>query len=207
MKRLQWRLTGLIAVLLLVTGSGFAQPRIDQEQVNVDEATGGLAIGGASDQKLAQGFTAGADGFLTHVTIPVGCDPFAQLVVSIHDVVGGMPGTTILTSEALDGALFPFTPPSPDAAFRIIMLSRPVRVTAGVSYAIVLEELVPGAECGILSAPGGDSYTGGSAYFDARPNPPGWVPLALAPNDPDDLPFQVYLDKSRGTPCRPFRGK
>ncbi len=198
------RMTTLI-LFLAIAGIVSAQPRIDQEQVNVDETVGGVAIGGGSDEKLAQVITAGADGFLRHVTIPIACDASSQLTVSIQTVAGGLPTGTVLASETLPGDLFPSTPPSPDSAFRIIEFAFPTRVRAGDEVAIVMEAIYPG--CGIYSSPGGDSYAGGRAYFDARPNPPGWIPIQFSPNDPDDLPFQVFVDKTPGAGCRKAKGR
>ena len=71
----------------------------DQEQPLVDLAVGGLAIGGASAQKLAQVCTVGATGWLTEVWFPLGCDA-GDLIVEVHGVNGNVPDGTILASRS-----------------------------------------------------------------------------------------------------------
>jgi len=171
----------LFAVIL------FAHPMIDQEQVNVDPAFL-FAIGGGSEQKLAQVFTAGRGGRLTHVTLPIGCQPTEVLRVSIQETTAGVPNGNILSDLSLPGTIFPPTAPSPGVGFRIVELRRRPRLLAGQQYAIVLE--AGSVSCYVYPGPVGDSYPAGSGYFDARPNGPGWLPIL--PNN--DLPFQTFME-------------
>ena len=77
-----------IGVVLTVSPVLFGQQSmIDQEQPAINNTGGPLAIGGASNQKLAQTFTARRTGILTHVTVPIACDPSATVTVSINNVV------------------------------------------------------------------------------------------------------------------------
>ena len=164
-----------------------AATTIDQEQVNVDTSST-LAIGGASEQKLAQVFTAGRTGQLTHVTIPVACESAATLTVNIEKATGGVPTGSVLAQEFLAGSTVPTIVPSPAVGFRIVQFNNPAYVFAGVQYAVTLK--ASGDSCGLYHGPAGDSYAGGVAYFDARPNPPGW--LAMIPVF--DLAFQTFVE-------------
>ncbi len=64
-----------------------------------------------------------------------------------------------------------------------------VTMKAGIQYAIVLKAV---GNCAILPAIDGDSYSGGHGYYDALPNPPGWVALSST-SSYDDLPFQTFV--------------
>jgi len=165
----------------------FAAPIIDQEQVNLSTSAT-LAVGGASQQKLAQVFTAGRTGQLTHITVPIACDPNATVTVKIVKAPGDFPSSSVLAQEVLAGTTFPTIVPSPGVGFRIVRFDTPATVFSGVQYALTLEA---GKEsCGVYAGPPGDSYPGGTAYFDARPNPPGWI--AMLPTA--DLAFQTFVE-------------
>jgi len=168
---------------------------IDQEQPAINN-TGGftLAIGGLSTEKLAQVFTASRNGFLTHVTMPLLCDPSATIVVSIQNVTStGLPGGATVASETIAGSTYPsYTPPYsllPAAGMRLVEFKPSAIVKAGIQYAIVLKAV---GNCAILPAIDGDSYSGGHGYYDALPNPPGWVALSST-SSYDDLPFQTFV--------------
>jgi hypothetical protein len=45
----------------------------------------------------------------------------------------------------------------------------------------------------VFQGPPGDSYLGGNLFFDARPNPPGWVCNCEFPGERLDLPFQTVV--------------
>jgi hypothetical protein len=177
-----------------------AHPTIDQEEVIVDMTVGGLAIGGPSDEKLAQTFTAAHTGCLTHITVPIGCDPTETLLVQIQQTTGGVPNGTVLLSETFAGSLFPgLSPSSVQGGFRIIEFKKPLFISAGTEYAIVLHAGFAG--CGWFQGPLGDPYLRGHAYFDARPNPPGWVRNGVFGRD--DQPFQTYVEVTdRAKDCR-----
>ncbi len=172
------------AMSLSVGGSAAATPVIDQEQPVIDIASPFvIAIGGGSEQKLAQVVTPGLTGLLTEVRFSAAC--VTDLKVEVQGVTGGVPNGTVLGSQTV-----PFAGPFP-TTFRSIPFSTPVSVTAGVPYALVLTTPV---SCGIWPGPTGNPYPGGDAYFDSRPNPPGvWVPLSV-PNRSSDLPFQTLVD-------------
>jgi hypothetical protein len=170
---------GVIA--LAVAASVPAAPVIDQQQSAIDTAAGfTLAIGGASDQKLAQVVTPGLTGVLTELRLAAACG--TTLSVEIQGVAGGLPNGSRLGGQTVN---FSGSLPS---SFRSVVFGQPVPVTKGVPYAIVLTS--PDS-CGIWPGPVGNPYTAGDAFFDARPNPPGWVPLRQGRAD---LPFETLVD-------------
>ena len=188
-------LKSVLCLSLFCSSAVFAvQPRIDQEKPAVDNIGPTLAIGSGSHQKLAQVFTAGQSGRLTHVMVPISCDAAATITVQIQGVTGALPSGVVLASETMSGDTYPtYTPPYstvPDAGFRLVEFQPAQVVTAGKPYAIVLSAI---GDCSILSAPAGDFYTGGHAYYDALPNPPGWVRLAPPQGPSDDLSFQTFV--------------
>ena len=159
---------------------------IDQQQPAVDLTVGGLGIGGGSnsEQMLAQVVTAGISGVLTEVRLPVGADS-GDLIVEIESVTGGRPNGVVLASESFPAATLPPVTLPPD--FVRLPFDSPTAFLAGDAFAIVLRT---GGSFGIFQGPPGNSYQGGDAYFDARPNPPGWVPLGPPTFD---LPFQTVV--------------
>jgi hypothetical protein len=180
------RRTILVCVLLLAAGGAYAQTDqvIDQMQPRTDASAGALAIGGgsASQQKLAQTLTVALDGEMTALFLPVACAS-GRLVIEVRDVVGGLPGPNLLARRTVAAARLPAV----GLRFRRIALGRGLTVAAGDLRAVVLSN--PTGSCGIAQAPVGDSYAGGGGFFDARPNPPGWIPLS-----PDlDLAFMEIV--------------
>ncbi len=168
----------------------------DQAQPVVNTGGFPLAIGGASQQKLAQVVTPGRTGSLTRVSFPVSCQTTARLVVEIRGVAeGGEPDElTLLASQSFAGSSFP----GPNTgAFQDLVFTQPASVVASAPYAIVLQtdqEFSGG--CSVLPGPAGDPYLGGHAFFDARPNPAGvWVRLNLDNSaNADDLPFKAFVN-------------
>ncbi len=193
MKNTAKLLIGLLLVLLTATRVT-ATPLIDQQQPVIDASVGGLAIGGVSQQKLAQIVTAGVSGVLTEVGLPVACAS-GDLVIEIQGAAGGIPNGVVLTSQTVPGASLPSFFPIPGAAsLRSLVFSAPVEISAGSQFAVVLSS--PG-ECGVFQGPIGDSYPGGNAFFDARPNPAGvWVCMCDFTGARFDLPFQTLVEPS-----------
>lgn len=155
---------------------------LDQVQAVVDTTVGGLAVGGASDQRLAQTITVGVDGRLIGVMLPIGCDS-GRLVLEIRDVVGGEPGPTVLSRRQIRADRIADV----GSAFQLIRVGMGgVPATAGDQLAIVLDN--PTGSCGVFRGPVGDSYAGGQGFFEALPNPPGWIPFSDTETRLD-LPF------------------
>ena len=167
-----------------------ATPVLDQVQAADPSDPFNEAIGGDSQQKLAQVVTAGISGALTEVRVPVAGGP--SLLVQIQGVVGGKPSGVVLASETIPSVsasgVFPFVG---------IDFSAPVPLSKGEQFAIVLSS--PGS-WGMVPAPAGNPYSGGDAFFDSRPNPPGiWESLAIG-TDRFDLAFQTFVDPALAVP-------
>src|SRR5262245_8557041 len=156
---------------------------IDQMQPIGDAAAGALAIGGDSNQQLAQVITSGVDGELVAVLLPIGCAS-GRLKIEIRETDGDAPGTAVLQRVKFAAADMP-----PIAGGRLLFrrfpLSGSLSFKAGDRFALVLRN--PTGSCGMALGPEVDSYAGGEGFVDARPNRPGWVPLRL------DLPFMTLM--------------
>jgi hypothetical protein len=159
---------------------------IDQMQAVVDDSVGGMAIGGTSDQRLAQTVTVGVSGRLIGIMLPVACES-GRLVIEIRDVVGGEPGDNILSRRRIRAERIPDL----GATFQLFRVrGGGLHLMAGDQFAIVLDNRSGG--CGIFRGPVGDSYSGGQGLFEALPNPPGWVPFSET-EDRLDLPFMTLV--------------
>ncbi len=189
------RLVTLVFVSLAVAGAGptpvFAAPIVDQQQPVIDDSIGGLAID--PDEKLAQTVTVGVDGDLVEVDLPIACNT-GDLILEIQGVAAtGEPDGAVLRAQTYSGVGLPSFFPDPPF-LRPFVLSVPLPVTIGQRLAIVMKS--PG-QCAIFEGPLGDPYSGGDAWFDARPNPPGWLPLTAGRLPADqrfDLPFATIVD-------------
>lgn len=178
-----------VRFLVYVCTVGFAGvvqavPIVDQQSPIDPSPTFTTAIGGDSEQILAQVVTTGISGFLVGLELPVAGT--GGLTVEIRDVVGGLPGSASLLSETFTAGL----EPPVDLTFRTILFSSGIFFSAGDNFAIVLSSV---GSYGIAPAPVGDAYAGGDAFFDARPNPPGvWVDLSLGTGI-QDLAFKTLV--------------
>jgi len=181
---------------LLVAGPAAATVVLDQQQPVFDAAPGSYDLGGDSEQKLAQTVTAGRRGALVQVDLPVVCGEGATLVVKITRLdAAGQPGSRVLSTTRVPASdLFATDPPT----FRSIVLSHPPFMGSGDTYAIVIE--AEGATCGLYQGSIGETYAGGSGFYDARPALPGWHALDEHRGTPYDLPFKTWVDlPSRAT--------
>lgn len=162
---------------------------LDQNQPNSDTGIGGSAIGGGpgSEQKLAQTVTVGRSGALTEVRLPIACSN-GTLFVEIQGVAkDGSPDGVVRARRAISAGLLPSTFPP---AFQTFRFGSKLRYASGDRFAIVLRMRDPIAHtCGVFNGPTGNPYPGGEVFFDARPNPPGWIRTF---ND-RDLPFQTLM--------------
>lgn len=153
---------------------------VDQQQL-VTDVVNPLAVGGPSLQTLAQVVTPGVTGRLREIHLPIGCDG-GDLIVEIRTVnAGGEPTTTVLHSQRFREGTFPIE--VNPAVFQSLNLGARVGVTAGTPFAFVLRST---GSCGLAVA-AGDYYPGGDGFFDARPNPPGLIPLG------HDLAFETFV--------------
>ena len=158
-----------------------------QNQIVIDINAGGLAIGGASQQKVAQTVTAGLVGHLTEVFLPVSCQPGSDLMLNIERVSSGAPSGTVLSSQIIPGSTLSFTGP----VFRRFAIATPPLLFPTDEFAIVLSST---GTCSTYQGPVGDPYSQGDMHFDARPNAPGvWVCQCTFPGSAYDLPFKTFI--------------
>lgn len=80
--------------------------------------------------------TPSISGALSDVRLPVTCPTSGDLVIEVWNVVAGVPGSSLLTSQTVPQASLPPFPGAP--SFRTLVLVNPVNVTSGTSVAIVL---------------------------------------------------------------------
>ena len=159
---------------------------IDQMQAVIDSSVGGLAIGGNSDQRLAQTITVGVDGRLSGLMLPIGCSS-GRLILEIRDVVGGEPGPNVLARRRIRAERVPDL----GATFQFFRIGGGgLFFMAGDQIALVLDN--PTGSCGIFRGPVGDPYSAGEGFFEALPNPPGWVPFSETETRLD-LPFMTVV--------------
>ena len=143
------------------------------------------AIGGSSEQILAQTFTVERDGTLTGIYLPLGCADGA-LKIELRNIEDELPGADILSENSFE---------ADDVMSEVGVFERfrfpGVSVTSGQELSFVLKNET--GSCGMSRGPEGDSYTGGEAYFDARPNEPGWRPLTIGTGI-HDLVFLMIME-------------
>lgn len=172
------------AVLLPALSCLTAAPIVDQVSPFNPSPSFSIAIGGLSDQLLAQVVAVGVSGTLVGIELPLFVSS-GVLTLELQGVTNGLPNGDSLLFESFAGAAIPA--PGSDG-FRELTFHSPVAFSAGDMFAFVLDS--PDS-FGINPTLPGDPYAGGSAFFDSRPNPPGvWVPLSRS----DDLAFQTLVD-------------
>ena len=165
MRMVRFLNVAVLAVVLVGVQMARADPIIDQQQMIIDTSGGfNFAIGGNSEQMLAQVVTAGITGQLTEVRFPV-VGGSGNLIVEIQAVSGSIPNGIVLTSQTTPAASFPpFGSSSP--SFRSIVFSTSVGFAAGDLFAIVLKS---DGSFGISPGPLGNPYQGGDAFLIPGP--------------------------------------
>jgi hypothetical protein len=161
---------------------------LDQQQPVVDKTVGHLVIGGSSQQKLAEVITPARTGELTEIRLPVSCSASSDLIIEIQSVGAGRPDGAVLTSATVPGWALS------EGGFTSIFFTTPASFFSGAPFAVVLSS---SGDCGIAQGPVGDSYPGGNLFFDARPNPAGWVCVCDFAGDRFDLPFATLVTESQ----------
>jgi hypothetical protein len=173
---------------VILASSATAAVVLDQYQF---AWSGGPAfhVGGSSQQMLAQTFRAGRSGRLVHADLVFGCNEGSpgMFTVEVTRVdADDRPDHRVLGSVAMEAAALVRDTPAP---VRVDFSG--VGILSGERYALVMradDEASCWASRGV-SGTGMFAYAQGKAYYDARPNPPGWV--AIAPEE--DLPFWTYV--------------
>jgi hypothetical protein len=186
-------LIGVSVACAIAPGAALAGT-LDQEQTS---ATGPDAEV-YSNQAWAQTFTAGLSGGLDQVDLNLAQQisgasaPTTPLTVEIQNVSGGVPGGTVLGTQAIA----PSTPPVyPTNGFVSVNFSPTVPVVAGTQYAIVASTTAGSSgEYGWYGA-GGDTYTRGDPFFQQPPGTGSWMMPATL-----DLSFKTYVVASSSTP-------
>ena len=194
----------LIASLVVIGTAGIgvliACTMVDQEQPVVDFAALPLAIGGNSEQELAQTFTAGSTGLLCGVELSLICssaDSSGEITVAIFDAMAGKPGPNMLVEKTvLAASIPPATVVDPLSA--LFAFDVPLMVDQDTVYTIVITIDPQGAgttPCGLNQGPLGDSYAGGDGFFTALPNDPNtWLCVCDFANSRNDFPFRTLMD-------------
>jgi hypothetical protein len=181
----------LIAGALLISSAAHAVDVVDQQQPAIDPSANTLAIDNNpnSQQKLAQSFTVGVDGRLREIQIPVGCAS-GRLWLEIVDLdSSGAPGSTVLKSSVVNANRLNQTIGGAGTAFLAIQIRGRLDVRRGQKLAFILRN--DKGSCGMANGPAGDTYSGGEAFYDARPNPPGWI--RPSPGSALDYPFKTII--------------
>ena len=185
----------LIAAFVASTSLFAAAPVLDQSAPADPTASFTWALGGSSNQLLAQTLTVGISGKLVEVRVPIGCGSGA-VIVEIRDVDSstGEPGTTVLARRRYRADFFPGVV---TATFEPLRLGGRAGVTAGDRVAIVLSN--PTGSCGVQPGPSGDPYAGGTGYSQDDLAPGVWIRLNTGAGATDDLPFQSWV-RASGSP-------
>lgn len=163
---------------------------VDQEQPNVDASAGFLGVGGDDEQNLAQSFTVGVDGNLAGLRLPIAGCGSGDLVITVRKMAGGLPNGPVQRILTIPGSDVPFS----YAGFTDFIFPAPLAVNAGDILAFTVETVGEGSFCSYATPPSGDQYGRGDGFFDARPNPPGWLAFKEFPTGPQDLPFFTLMD-------------
>jgi hypothetical protein len=146
------------------------------------------AVFGPFKQNLAQTFTPSADVQLRYLYLPIACAEGVLARIQIR--AGGPDGAVIWDRNYnLDKVVA-------DGAFLNPQIYGGLDLTGGETYAIVLSAMPTGSgetTCSIVSAPAGDTYTGGQAFVNNPGVSPYWVPFSTVPGGPDDLPFRTLV--------------
>lgn len=158
-----------------------AQRFVDVASFPNTTVAGTFAVGGASQQRLAQTLVASNSGDLAGVFVPVACAT-GTLAVEIRDVAAdGKPGPAVLASQSVPAATMDVLP----MRFTFVAFSAPLYVYGGNAYSIVLSNST--GSCGMAQGTG-DTYTDGKSFYQALPGT-GWSAMAK------DLPFQFVLKR------------
>lgn len=224
----------LVVAVATLMASASAELTIDQEQVvfQADRGDYGLPIAGI--QSLAQSFTVGRSGRLTHIELPIGCVD-GTLRIEIRELGDGgsarpwESGEGAPTGRLLAESIHPaaeFT--ASFDVFRRIELDAGVDVVAGEKLAIVLHN--DGGLC-LTALPSGPSdwgaYDGGKGWAFWRGRSPLLPPGARPPFEPcsmrwcghiqywfvdgdaafRDLAFRTIVDVPPQPDCLPGGGR
>lgn len=185
------------AILILFTACFLTGPLsagriVDQQQPGIDLESGTLGIGGDVQQRLAQSITAGVDGRLAEIQLPIACFPVpaaGTLILEIVELDDGVPSNRVLSRVEVAGTAFP-EPSEPE--FRSIALTSPVPMLVGQRFAITLAN--PTGECWLSRGTSGDPYPPGEGFFTNLNDDPDWILMKSRPEPSKDLVFKTVVD-------------
>jgi hypothetical protein len=173
----------------LPSESPLTLPPPNQEQRTIDQGNE-TVVGGSPYQRLAQTFTVTQSGYLTYVALPINCQPTTWLTIRIESASGGAPTGGVIGTQVISGSDLPSYQRGLYTSFIPIAFEAPPPVSEGELYAFTLETYA--GDCDLQWSPPGDTYPGGSAYFELSENPPGWREII----DPvRDLAFQIFISE------------
>ena len=155
---------------------------VDQQQPTRDP-TRTLALGGGSEQKLAQVITAGVTGSLKEIRLELGGST-GVLIVEIQAVSDGAPNGVVLAAVNVAPGTLPASCCS--EPFESVVFPNPPSMASGSQFAVVLRSTGNHAT---VSSQEANPYARGGTFFDARPNRPEWIPLSPT----GDLAFETVV--------------
>lgn len=180
-----------IGAALAILAMPAAAQTIDQSQPAIDEEAGFLGLGGDSEQMLAQSFTVGVDGDLVGLRLPIAGCGRGDLVLELRMLsAAGMPDGAVVRSVRIAGG----DVPAAYAGFQDFFFPAGVAVSAGDVFAFVARVDGEDGYCSYATSPTGDLYPRGQGFFDARPNPPGWISFKEFAGSPQDLAFFTLME-------------
>ena len=179
----------LVMALAASSGAVAIEPELGAENY-LTEVNSNTHVGGPFAQRFAQVFELHDTGELSHLMLPIGCDPGVTLVAMIEDAPGGIPNGNVLASQQVQGYVLDAVQwGNVVAAMRMIEFTRPAFLSPG-RYAFTLGVKGKGS-CGLWRAPAGSPYAY-YAYTRANNLPAGWQLLQDGTDKPQFLAFQVY---------------
>lgn len=182
------RLFAMAVVMMLPAAAG-AVLVVDQQQLGI-ETRFQFEIGLTHGYRIAQTVTAGMDGRLAQIQMPVTCSS-GTLIVEITPLDGDVPGTTVRSRADVGAALLPVVTP---LVFRSFDLDRPVVMSAGERFAIVLRNET--GDCHVGMADTLNPYSRGDSFFTFH-DPPLWSHTGGF-LDPFDTAFKTLIEVGGG---------
>jgi hypothetical protein len=161
-----------------------------------------IAVGGQSDQSLAQVFTSMATQVLRSVSLPIGCTQDTTIRIEIQEVTDGQPNGRVLSSQVS----YPEQVNVP-VGLPVEYQMPPVRLSENQNFAVVLytDPLLSHGEeisCGIKPLIDRDVIPTGNAYYKSHSNPiEPWNPLCQLETDVCDLPIHLGFAASGMIAC------
>lgn len=180
---------GLLAAALAASNAAAAiEPELGAEQILAETNTHAY-IGAAYAYRFAQTFELHDTGELSHLMLPVACDPKVVLRVTIEEAPNGVPSGNIVAKQDVPGYVLDSVYTGSTVAMRMVEFTKPARLKPGM-YAFTLSTKGAGG-CALWRAPVGVPYAY-YAYSSNAYSSAGWQVLQDGSGNPQFLAFQVY---------------